>query len=115
MLAGATTRIAGPGARIGVHRGAFDEDSTLGRVGVSAGLDQDTIAKDIANDAAAFFTEMGVDPDLAKRSLRTSHDEMDWLSMSDARAYRLFNAEVAGSPLSPALREALEAAMRRRR
>jgi hypothetical protein len=113
MLAGATRRIAGPRSRIGVHRSAFDEDSALGRAVAASGTTQEAMAKDAARDLETFFAEMGVDPELARRSLRTSHDDMDWLSQAEADAYKVFNTRSEDAALSPALRAALQTAPRR--
>ncbi len=90
-----------------MHRGSFDEDTTLGRIVTATGTDQDEVARSTARDMADFFTEMGVAPAIAERSLKTPPHRMDWLQAHEARGARLFNAETTDPALSEALRAAL--------
>ncbi len=112
LLAGATRRIPGPRARLGVHRGHFDEDTALGRFVIATGSDQDEIARSTAREMGAFFSEMGVEPSVAERSLKTPPDSMDWLKPEEAQATRLFNAKSDDAALAGPLRAALRAAER---
>lgn len=94
MLAGAVRRMTAPGARLGVHSSRFDEDTALGRAVTSMGVTQEELRQNTEEDLVGLFEELGVDPELARRSSRTPHRSMDWLSPEEVRAYRLINADL---------------------
>lgn len=111
VYAGATGRVAGPGARFGVHASSIDEDSALGRAAASLGVTSQSVAKETEEDLASIFLEFGVDPALAQRYGRTPARSMDWLKPDETLRYRLVS-KPGEAPLPPRLAAALKAARR---
>lgn len=108
-LSGAITRIAPEGANVGVHESYIDESEGLGKAvsGVLSEAEKASARRESEQELEAFATEMGIDPEIARRGMKTAHNSMDWLSAADVERYRLSTGSLAASSLSAALIAAL--------
>ena len=105
---GAKTRIVPAGAKIGLHAPELDLDQPVGRALVAIEPDIKTKAtEDDEENYAAIAREMGIDPAIAARAVKTPHSKMDYLADDDVTRYRLRSVSLAESGLSPALIKAL--------
>lgn len=104
LYAGATTRLAMPDAKFGVHSPAIDPNSTFGKLASSMGETDNRHSERYRSELPDHFEQMGVSPALGRRYLETPNDKMDWLSVAEARQFGLVNAQpadLAGRPEVP--------------
>ena len=105
---GAKMRVVPVGAKIGLHAPELDLDQPIGRALVAIEPDIKTKAtEDDEENYAAIAREMGIDPAIAARAVKTPHSKMDYLADEDVTRYRLRSVSLAESGLSPALIKAL--------
>ncbi len=98
LFAGATRRIATAGTKFGVHMPGHELDAATERSLNQLKVKREDLRNATLQRVIRHFREHDVDPELGVRSGRTPFEDMDWLTLDEARRYRLVNARAADLP-----------------
>ncbi|MET0605802.1 MAG: hypothetical protein ABWZ80_05055 [Beijerinckiaceae bacterium] len=99
-LAGATARISPPGASIGIHETYVDTSEGVGRAleNMLSPEEKERARRETERELALYAEEMGIDPEIASRSMKTRHSSMEWLPHADVARYRLTTGGITSLP-----------------